>query len=367
MKPMKTKISSLCVAAAFGFVLNASAGVTINNLWANSTLGGFWSIPYGGSSDGWTSVGDSETAMGDDHGFFANGGTMYDIGTLSGGYSSRAYDMAWNSSLTAARVVGYSETGNQYPAIYHAISIPLSSTGGPTVDLGTLGGPSSYAYDVNRSFQIVGQSDINSSGYVHAFRYSGGVMTDLGTFPGGSMSYAFGISESGKVVGSSDNGSAYHAFVYSGGVMTDLGTLGGVNSRAYAINDTAGIVGDSHIAGYATRAFLYKNGTMTNLGTLNGSSYSSASDINTAGEIVGYSTYSASSNTHAFLYKNGVMYDLHAIAASAGLLSNGSTVGFVSLDTAVAVNDGKYVVGTGMYYDGSSTNYRSFVLKYTAN
>jgi probable HAF family extracellular repeat protein len=366
---MKTKISSLCVAAAFGFVLNASAGVTITNLWANSTLGGFSSFSYGGSSDGWTSVGDSETAIGDLHGFFANGGTMYDIGTLSGGYSSRAYDMAWNPSLTAARVVGYSEYGSTYPSTYHAISIPLSSTGGPTVDLGTLGGPNSYAYDVNRSFQIVGESEISSAGYVRAFLYSGGVMTNLGTFPGGSNSYAFGISESGKVVGSAATTSAYHAFVYSGGVMTDIGTLGGTNSRAFAINDTGGIVGDSNIAGpgYVTRAFLYKNGTMTNLGTLNSSSYSSANDVNSAGEVVGFSTYSASSNTHAFLYKNGVMYDLHAIAASAGLLSNGSTVGFVSLDYANAVNDGKYVVGTGMYYDGSSTNYRSFVLKYTAN
>jgi probable HAF family extracellular repeat protein len=152
--------------------------------------------------------------------------------------------------------------------------------------------------------------------------------------------------------------------------MTDLGTLGGVNSRAFAINDTGGIVGDSNIAGpgYVTRAFLYKNGTMTNLGTLNGSSYSTAYDINSAGEVVGLSTYSASSNTHAFLYKNGVMYDLHALAAAAGLLSNGSTVGFISLEVATSVNDGKYVVGWGTYRDAAgNNNYRSFALKYTCN
>jgi len=150
--------------------------------------------------------------------------------------------------------------------------------------------------------------------------------------------------------------------------MTDLGTLGGLHSRAFAINDTGGIVGDSQIAGFATRAFLYKNGTMTNLGTLNGSSYSAANDINSAGEIAGFSTYSASSNTHAFLYKNGVMYDLHALAAAAGLLSNGSTVGFISLDVATAINDDKYVVGWGTYRDAAgNTNYRSFALRYTAN
>jgi probable HAF family extracellular repeat protein len=364
---MKLKLTSLFIVAAVGIVWNTSAAVTVTGLWSNSTLGGFWSVGYGGSNAGYSAVGDSETSNGYSHAFFANGGAIYDLGTLPGGYYSRAYDVAWNPSITEARVVGYSDT--PFTGNYHAISIPATSSGSPTVDLGTLGGPNSYAYDVNSSFQIVGQSDINSAGYVHAFLYSGGVMTDLGTLSGGSNSYAFGISESGKVVGTGDNGSAYHAFVYSGGVMTDLGTLGGTNSRAYAINDAGGIVGDSNIAGpgYVTHAFLYKNGTMTNLGTLNASSYSTANDINSAGEIVGLSTFSASSSTHAFFYKNGVMYDLNTLAASAGLLSNGSTVGFVTLEAATAINDGKFITGWGMYYDGTSTNYRSFALQYTAN
>jgi len=272
--------------------------------------------------------------------------------------------MAWNPSLTSARIVGYSEVSGSN---YHAMSVPLTTTGSPTVDLGTLGGNNSYAYDVNSSFQIVGESEINSFGYTHGFLYSGGTMIDIGTLPGGSMSYAHGISESGKVVGTADTPTGYHAFRYSGGVMTDLGTLGGPNSTAYAIDDTTGgIVGQSHIAGFATRAFLYKNGTMTNLGTLTGSTGQSvAYDINSSGDIVGYSTYSStSSGSHAFLYKGGVMYDLNALAAAAGLLSNGATVGFVSLDSAVAVNNGKYVVGVGTYFDGTSTNYRSFALKY---
>ncbi len=57
-------------------------------------------------------------------------------------------------------------------------------------DLGTLGGPSSYAEGINSSGTIVGFS-YTSGGNYHAFSYSGGVMTDLGTLPGGSNSFAF--------------------------------------------------------------------------------------------------------------------------------------------------------------------------------
>ena len=60
---------------------------------------------------------------------------------------------------------------------------------------------------------------------------------DLGTL-GGTYSYSGGIGPSGQIVGHStlSGNASYHAFLYSGGVMTDLGTLGGTDSWAMVVN-----------------------------------------------------------------------------------------------------------------------------------
>jgi probable HAF family extracellular repeat protein len=100
----------------------------------------------------------------------------------------------------------------------------------------------SAANAVNDSGQVVGSSDTKKERN-HAFLWSRGKMTNLGTL-GGLGSEALGVNNSGQVVGSSwlRGGSNYDAFFWSKGKMTDLGTLAPhdelADSMAASVNDS---------------------------------------------------------------------------------------------------------------------------------
>ena len=86
-------------------------------------------------------------------------------------------------------------------------------------------------------------------------------MRDLGTL-GGSESYAYAVNSSGQIVGESygSSFSSLHAFVYRGSSMVDLNTLippnsGWVLKEATDINDLGQIVGNGYYGGF-NRAFL---------------------------------------------------------------------------------------------------------------
>lgn len=153
--------------------------------------------------------------------------------------------------------VGVADIPNQ--AAHAARWVPF--IGGATfTDLGLLPNafqfgrdPSSWAYGVNLSGDIVGQSDSQytqqgGSPYhaAHAFLWTNGEMTDLGSIPGnGWESAAYSINDSGEIVGwtntvSSVNGTGlFRAFVYTGGTMYNL-TFYEVGGPQYLLDSAVG-------------------------------------------------------------------------------------------------------------------------------
>src|SRR2546430_6097400 len=119
--------------------------------------------------------------------------------------------------------------------------------------------------------------------------------------------------------------------------IVDLGTLpGGTFSAATGVNGAGQVVGFS-FNDTASRAFLYGGGALTDLGALPGDDSSTADAVNGSGQVVGssYSTTSTTSGGHAFIYSGGAMTDLGVLYPSSSC----------NTSEALAVNDQGLVVG----------------------
>ena len=226
------------------------------------------------------------------------------------------------------------------------------------LDLGTLGGPLSWAYGVSGDGNVVvGYSDVTGGATFHAFSWTaGGGMIDLGTL-GGSNSFAFAASTTGSVIVGTSNitiGSpTEHAFRWSGGVMTDLGTLGGTDSQARGVSaDGSVVAGTSNMAGdFVTHAFRWTGGVMTDLGTLAGGSYSSAIGLSADGSTVVGSADNGLNN-RAFRWNGGVMTDLGTLggnqSGAAGVSADGAVVVGNAEDSGLTQRAFRWTAATGM-------------------
>lgn len=197
--------------------------------------------------------------------------TQRDLGTL-GGFSSVAEDVNDRGWVVGWSGVGHSEE------IQHAF---LWRPGGRMIDLGTLpGDDSSAALFINNAGQVVGQSGDR------AFLWQNGRMTVIAARHSRAIDPA-GINANGEVVGTVETKNSSRAFVWTGGRMTILGTFGGAESDGDAINDAGQIVGEAATPDGELHAFVWQNGVMTRLLELRSSARSEALAIGENGEIVG--------------------------------------------------------------------------------
>ena len=227
------------------------------------------------------------------------------------------------------------------------------------IDIGTLGGTSSEAADINNAVQIVGSSTISPEKGLAAFLWQEGSMTPL-TVSVSMTTHAFAINDLGQIAGTAISPTGEPAdqwpVLWAGETFTKLATISDTQGTARAINNLGLIAGNTitessnHLllwqgdslsatipisggVGWANGlndagqmvghiddtlgssiAFLWQDGAFTNLGTLDGTSTSSkANDINDATQIVGSAAISNDLSSHAFLWEEGVMHDLGSL------------------------------------------------------
>ena len=169
-------------------------------------------------------------------------------------------------------------------------------------------GSYSMASAINNAGHITGYVVPGTDRIKHVFLYADGAIQDLGTM-GGASSDAQDINLVDEIVGSAETSAGTRAFLYANSRFTDLGSLGGISSEATGINDAGQIVGWSTLAGeepQQQRAFLYVNERMYDLNDLIEPlpvSLSEAPKINNRGQIIanacappGYTT-----DCHAYL------------------------------------------------------------------
>ena len=178
-------------------------------------------------------------------------------------------------------------------------------------DLGTLGGPNANVGALNDYGQIAGSATVDAAGEVyHAYRWSKATgMVDLNP-PGSGRSFGNAINNRGWVAGAvatAPGRSPLHAFRWTpaSGVV-DLGSFGNVSS-ASALNEAGTVVGYSEgpELGILGRAFRWTEaGGLQSLVSIS-SVASEGLDINEAGKIVGSASFDTSLSDQAFLWTPG--------------------------------------------------------------
>ncbi|MEV2236611.1 hypothetical protein [Micromonospora sp. NPDC049891] len=269
------------------------------------------------------------------------------------------------------------------PALAPTAAASVSRADYRAVDLGTLGGDSSYATAMNDRGDVVGRAQ-GADGIYRGFLWRHGRMIDLGAFSptdvndrgqvvgvrddgpgayvwhrgifrplGEPFTWPVAINDRGQVVGHTDTGpvlwtngrarplplgqvsdinergqvaggvyvpDGFHAALWHRGRVTDLGAGPFNRSNTYALNDHGWAIGWQFSAEQVERGILWRHGRALDVGTLGGS-FTRLRAINNRGEILASSQATDGSERPA-LWRRGVLHDL----SLAGVSTEGEVV-----------------------------------------
>jgi probable HAF family extracellular repeat protein len=192
------------------------------------------------------------------------------------------------------------------------LAAPAGAAAYQVVDLGTLGGPSSGATDLNNAGAAVGWA-ATAGGRVHAVVWRAGRIIDIGTL-GGPTSRATSISNNFAVVGTSavTGGGPRHAFLWRAnqGSMHNLGI-----PQPVRIADNGAIIGNATTAAGESVAAYRSQHAWARL-PLTGFDGSHGEDVNDAGTAVG-TLFTEPHGSAPFVYENGVLTVLPSVLTAA--------------------------------------------------
>ena len=301
---------------------------------------------------------------------------FFDLGTFggpNGGVNIEPWEPALNSSGT---VVGFADTSipTSAPGCYNPVANPdcyISHAfvwrDGVLKDLETLPGGEefSFAGAINQAGQIAGVSETGQTDPAtgnpefHAVLWHHDKIQDLGTF-GGVSSVAADLNDRGQVVGPALNdvpdpysmlglGSVTtltqtRGFLWDHGTMKDLGTLGGSDTWPVYVNNRGQVAGTSYTSDSIDPntglppigVFLWEHGKMVDIGNLGGDNgllgfYGIVFGLNNRGQVTGYMVMPGDQTVHAFLWDGKKLDDLGTLGGSASwaqrINDNGEVVG----------------------------------------
>jgi len=224
----------------------------------------------------------------------------------------------------------------------------------PVQDLGSLGLIQSFANDINSSGTVVGWSSTNDVWTSHAWVHSGsGPLVSLTEVGAGPPSSADAINDAGTIAGYHTVEGVRHPFRYTvANGFEDLGTYGDASNvleagqwirgaRASDVNNAGQVVG-YYTLGNAFQGFRYSGGVYEEIGSLAGGT-TVAGAISDSGRVVGYSLTVAGepNSAHAIIYDN----------AEVGIVDLNTQIDPMAgwtLTNATDIN-GEFIVGSGIH------------------